>query len=183
MLYWHLPMQSQISYVGGIISYVILLKQLRTHIYVPLLKWKPSVAVFHHPIAHLCAKKIGALDPSNNSNRCLEILKAAGASRKRNFHQQDISFLNLIFSGYQGSLWTQCFKQQLTFRLELSSGVQNMKIHTSGSFSYLYELELYKMLDMISWKYNRRNQIASVPVALPGNDFLKEIFCCQIENW
>ena len=67
----------------------------------PLLQCTPSeiVALSY---CHLFAK-IGALDPTNNRKRCLEVLGAAGASS--NYApkglviqwQKDYSFLNLMF--------------------------------------------------------------------------------------
>ena len=49
-----------------------------------------------HPISHLCAK-LGAQDPSNNRNRCLENLDVAGASsnyaQKGLFIQKGLSCL------------------------------------------------------------------------------------------
>ena len=58
------------------------------------------VKLSHHPVAPLSAK-IGALDPSNNRNRCLEILGAA-AEALNNYAQKELfaygDFLILKFS-------------------------------------------------------------------------------------
>ena len=58
------------------------------------------VEFFHHPIANLCAK-IGALNPSNNRKRCLEIMCAAAVSSnyasKGFFAHGDFSFLNRLW--------------------------------------------------------------------------------------
>ena len=49
------------------------------HVCVPLSQDKPSVVLLPPYSPSLCAK-IGALDPSSNRNRFLEIFDAAGAS-------------------------------------------------------------------------------------------------------
>ena len=60
------------------------------------------VELFHHPLAHLCAKR-GALDPSNNRNRHLGILGEAGALNHHAPQEvlvyEHFSSLNLIFVG------------------------------------------------------------------------------------
>ena len=64
------------------------------HICVPFSQYKPSV-VLSPPYSQSVCAKIGALDPSTNRNRFLEIFDAAGASS--NFAQKGL-FVHVEFS-------------------------------------------------------------------------------------
>ena len=106
------------------------------HIDVPLVHCKP----FHHPVAHLCAK-IGALDPSNNKNGCLEIwMQQQLQATERTFSPQRLFFsksnvfyariiVNIITIGPTGA----CFQTQAKHLRAKTS------FHTPGMFPHSYK--------------------------------------------